>query len=356
MKKKIAKGVLAAMLGTIMLFTTACGGAGSEPKSTESTDSSSKGTKVGMVALNLGTHSYSDDVNTGLENAKEELGIEPMVLELSSITEVESGYNTLISQGCNLIVVPADEFKDAMMNVSAANPDVTFIYTNAIIEGNDSIISGDCRENESAFLGGALAAVTTKTNKIGVVLAMTTEAQTRYLNGFTAGVQAVNPDAEVQIAYTNSFSDVNLGLETASVMYEKGCDIVATYAGACNLGVFSAGEEAGEGTYCIGAATGQFDESPDKIIASVVKPIDVALVDILSQYFDGTLKGGDSWSLGLKENGVDLKWTDNSALLEQVPEESVNMIEDLKQKIIDGTIVVPSTEEELETFDYVYSK
>ena len=63
-------------------------------------------------------------------------------------------------------------------------------------------------------------------------------------------------------------------------MYSQGCDYVGCYAGACNLGVFQAAEEAGDGKYCFGAANGQFDKSYEKILASVVKPIDEAIVSM----------------------------------------------------------------------------
>jgi len=357
--KRNVKRLLAMVLGAAMLFTTACGSAAGEETKEAAAEPgveelAGTGIKVGFVVAGLGTQAFSDDVNTGLLNAKEELGIEPLVLEIANITEVENSLNTLISQGCSILVVAVEEHKDAMLNVAAANPDVTFIYLAQVLDGYDNIISMDYRDNESAFLGGALAAAMTKSEKVGVVLAMAAQSQTRYLYGFTAGARAVNPEVEVQSAYTNSFADVNVGLETANIMYQKGCDIVASYAGACNLGVFSAGEAAGEGCYCIGAATGQFDKSPEKIIASVVKPVDRSLVSILEGYFEGTIKGGDQLFLGLKENGVGLKWTTNEELFNQIPKETVELIEDIKSKVIDGTITVPGSEEELEKFDYTY--
>src|SRR5699024_3596573 len=124
------------------------------------------------------------------------------------------------------------------------------------IEGYDNIMSVAYREQEAAFLAGALGGLLTETNTLGTVLALQESVQYRYENGFKAGVQAVNPDAQVLVAFTNSYADIGKGKEVANAMYQRGADFVGTYAGACNLGVFSAAEDAGAGRYAFGAANG----------------------------------------------------------------------------------------------------
>ncbi len=70
-------------------------------------------------------------------------------------------------------------------------------------------------------------------------------------------------------------------------MFSKGADFVGTYAGATNLGVFlMLPEVACDDCYAFGAAKGQFDQSPDKIVASLVKPIDQAIVSIVKNYIE----------------------------------------------------------------------
>ena len=203
-----------------------------------------------------------------------------------------------------------------------------------------------------AFLGGALAASLSQTGKIGTVLAVQEPLQLRYQYGYMAGAKTVNPDCEVSVLFTNSYTDTNLGQESAKALYDKGADYVSCFAGACNLGVFNAAKEAGDGKYCLGAATGQFDKMPDKIVASVVKSIDVALYDMIKDYKDnGTFNGGGCTVLGLKEGGVELRYTTmNDELLNSIPEDVKASIEDLQNKIINGEITVPGTEEEYNTY------
>ena len=290
---------------------------------------------VGMIASAFGTQSYNDDVLAGMANS----------------------LRTLISQGANFIMVPSSEYKDGMLEVAAENPEVKFLYLAEAIDGGGNIMSVAYRENEAAFLGGALSGLMTKTNNVGAVMAVGETLQYRYQFGFTAGVKAVNPECEVQSAFTNSYTDVGQGSEVAKIMYNKGADIIGTYSGACNLGVFNAAKDAGEGTYCLGAANGQFDKMPDKILASVVKPADQAILSILKEYQEtGVFDTSVPMSLGLKEGGVKLLFTNNEELLKLIPDDVKSAIDDLTAKVESGEIKVPSNEEEFNSFTYQYAK
>ena len=336
------------MAGAMALSLVACGGGGSGEGG--STDDGSL--RVGLIASSMGTQSFNDDVWAGLENAEAELGISAEYIEVSEVSDAANSLHTLIAQGDTLLVVPSSEFHDAMMEVAAEYPDCDFMYLAGEETGAENVMSVEYKENEAAFLGGALAASLSQTGKIGTVLAVQEPLQLRYQYGYMAGAKTVNPDCEVSVLFTNSYTDTNLGQESAKALYDKGADYVSCFAGACNLGVFNAAKEAGDGKYCLGAATGQFDKMPDKIVASVVKSIDVALYDMIKDYKDnGTFNGGGCTVLGLKEGGVELRYTTmNDELLNSIPEDVKASIEDLQNKIINGEITVPGTEEEYNTY------
>lgn len=336
------------MAGAMALSMVACGGGGSGEG--ESADDGSL--RVGLIASSMGTQSFNDDVWAGLENAEADLGIAAEYIEVSEVSDAANSLRTLIAQGDTLLIVPSSEFHDAMMEVAAEYPDCDFMYLAGEETSAENVMSVEYKENEAAFLGGALAASLSQTGKIGTVLAVQEPLQLRYQYGYMAGAKTVNPDCEVSVLFTNSYTDTNLGQESAKALYDKGADYVSCFAGACNLGVFNAAKEAGDGKYCLGAATGQFDKMPDKIVASVVKSIDVALYDMIKDYKDnGTFNGGGCTVLGLKEGGVELRYTTmNDELLNSIPEDVKNNIEDLKNKITSGEITVPGTEEEYNTY------
>ena len=313
-------------------------------------------TKVGLIALGFGTQSFNDDILDGLKLAEQELGVGIMSLEVVEVSDTANALRTLIEQGANLLVVPTSDYRDGMETVAAEYPDASFVYLAEVItDGPANIMSIAYREHEAAFLAGAMAGLLTQSNSVGAVLAVNEAVQYRYQYGYTAGVKAVNPDCEVQVAFTNSYTDVGKGSELAGVMYNRGADYVGTYAGACNLGVFEAASQAGEGKYCFGAANGQFDQMPDKIIASVVKPVNQAIYTIIENFTQGEFDASVPFSLGLKEGGVNFLFTP-LGLYDSIPADALAAIEDLRAKVISGEIVVPGTEEAYNAFNYSYTK
>lgn len=335
--------------GAMALSLAACG---SSDAGQTGESASGDSLRVGLIASGMGTQSFNDDVWAGLEKAQTDLGISAEYIEVSEVSDAANSLRTLIAQGDTLLVVPASEFHDAMMEVAGEYPDCDFMYLAGEETGAENVMSVEYKENEAAFLGGALAASLSQTGKIGAVLAVQEPLQLRYQYGYMAGAKTIDPNCDVSVMFTNSYTDTNLGQESAKALYNQGADYVSCFAGACNLGVFNAAKEAGDGKYCLGAATGQFDKMPDKIVASVVKSIDVALYDMIQDYKDnGTFNGGSCTVLGLKEGGVELRYTTmNDNLLNSIPEDVKTTIEDLKNKIINGEITVPGTEEEYNTY------
>lgn len=369
MKKALS---LLLSLACMMTLLAGCGGT-TDPKTSTPATSPTAGTSaapegsntpaggvdaktvnVGMIASNFGTQSFNDDVKAGMDKAIAELGIQGTAIEVGEVSEAANSLRTLIAQGCNFMVVPSSEYRDAMVEVAEEYPEIKFVYLAAPEEGSENILSTNYKENEASFLAGALAAMMSQSNKIGTVLAVAEPLQKRYEAGYRAGAKTINPDCEVQVAFTNSYADVNAGHDMAEAMYKKGVDYVSCFAGACNLGVFNAAKEGGDGKFAMGAATGQFDKMPDKIIASVVKPVDVALFNLLKDYIDtGAFAGGTAITWGLAEGGVALRFTTmNDELLATIPTEVMDKITELTEKISSGEIVVPGTEEEFNSFNY----
>ena len=242
-----------------------------------------------------------------------------------------------------------------MIEVAEEYPNVKFLYLADALPGYKNIASTVYAEQEGAFLIGALAGLLTKTDNVGSVAAIKGDTvQERFTYGFTAGAKYVNPSVTVQNGYTNSYSDINKGGEIASVMYKKGADIVSTFAGACNLGVFNAANDAGDGKYCFGAAKGQFDKMPNKIIASLVKPVDQTVETVIGQYIEsGELETDDILSLGLSNNGVIVRYTNmNDELLKLITPEIQAKLDEIKADILSGKIVPPQTEQEYKDFRF----
>lgn len=348
------------LLSLLLAATTILAGCGSSDTTSTTTGTSGAGgesqvvttnsdVKLGMVSPVFGTQSYNDDILNGIVTACSEFGLDHIAMETPEVSDVPDALRTLISQGVNFLVITSSDYVDAMNQVADEYPDVKFLYTQDVLpEWHDSTLTVGFKDEEGAFLAGALAGLVTESNNVGAVLAMTDDNQFRYQFAYMAGAKYTNENVEVQTAFTNSYADVTKGQEIANIMYEKGADIVATYAGACNLGVFNAATDAGK--YAIGAANGQFENAPDRIIASVVKPIDGLIVSIVGEFLDGEFNTAEPRMLGLAEGGVELRFSTESAMDGVVADDIKAQIEEITNDINNGTIAVPKTEAEYNSF------
>jgi basic membrane protein A len=135
-----------------------------------------------------------------------------------------------------------------------------------------------------------------------------------------------------------AFADPPLGQELASSQYEQGADIIFHAAGKTGDGVFAAARQ--RKARAIGVDSDQFDAAPCCIVTSMVKRVDVAVMDVIKDVIAHKFKGGIR-ELGLAENGVTFVADEhNEGRL--LPLEVVQQVNVLRDEIIAGKIVVPS--------------
>ena len=113
-------------------------------------------------------------------------------------------------------------------------------------------------------------------------------------------------------------------------------DIIFHAAGGSGLGVFAAAQESD--FIAIGANSNQNIIDPDHIVASMLKRVDVAAYDIVKAALEGDLQVGSEKVLGLEDEGIGYT-LDGSNI--KVPEDVVEKLEEIKEKIITGEIQVP---------------
>lgn len=112
----------------------------------------------------------------------------------------------MVDQGCNVIFSTSYGFMDFTLNVAKQHPDVYFFHCSGY-KTADNMSAYFGRMYEMRYLSGIAAGLKTKSNKIGYVAAMPLPEVTRGINAFTLGVRSVNPDATVEVKWTNSWFD-----------------------------------------------------------------------------------------------------------------------------------------------------
>ena len=262
----------------------------SGPAGAEASEGKS-GNKVAYItAQRLGDDGPVDMVYRGIKAGCDEAGIEVHVVEAKK-GEYEESMQAMISEGYNLIFAVFPELLDSVKNVSKQNPDVSFIHAICATKG-DNLEGICCYEQQSSFVMGVLAAMTTKTNKVAFVGGVDNPDTHRYLDGYEEGIQYVNPDIEVQTSWIGSFEDPAKAKELALVHYQNGVDVLWGSGGKSALGLYEAAKEMGEGYYVMGCTDDNNDRLPGQVLASHYEAWDTAAKDLILDWNNGVFEPG----------------------------------------------------------------
>jgi basic membrane protein A len=339
--------------------TSVPAGGGSSPAGVSSpagggSSTSASDVKVGMAydVGGRGDKSFNDLAAAGLDKAKSDLGVQTKELAATqgeSEQAKESRLQLLAQQGYNPIVAVGFAYATAVGKVVPQFPDTHFAIvdddTNCTGDGAQPNVS--CllfSENESSFLVGVAAAQATKTKNVGFIGGVNEPLIQKFQAGFDAGVHAIDKSIKIQVKYLSQppdfsgFGDPAKGKTAALGMYNNGADVVYHAAGGSGAGLFDAAASVKH--WAIGVDSDQYQTAPANekqyILTSALKGVDTAVFNFIQTDVNGQFKAG-STRFSLKDNGVGYA-TSNPALKPFEPK-----IEEFKQKIIDGSITVPTT-------------
>jgi basic membrane protein A and related proteins len=283
-----------------------------------------------------------DDFNKGClrgaQKAASELGFQLDYVVPRTIEEFESRQRQYAEGGrYALIVCVGSTQAESLVRVAAAFPGQKWAIIDTILDDKPNIAAVSFRDEESSFLAGALAAMVTGTGRTGFIGGMDIPVIHRFLSGFRAGVEYINPDCQVLVDYVGSWSDSAAAKKLAFFQFDRGADIVYGAAGASGLGVIEAAKE--RGLYVIGVDADQRYLAPENVLVSVLKRTDTAVYSVIRDTVKGSFSLG-THRLGLKENGVGLS-LDNS--LPAVTGDMKDKINEIRANIESGEIEIPSS-------------
>jgi basic membrane protein A len=303
--------------------------------------------KVGLVfdVGGRGDKSFNDAAYAGLERAQKELGITFTTLETGEGADREAQMRQLAAGGSQLVFGVGFLFSDDIYGLAQEFPDVKFACVDYTVKEGQTLppnlVALEFKENEGSFLVGALAALLTKTGKVGFVGGMEIPLIKKFEAGYRAGVRAADPKVEVLVKYAGTtgaaFKDPTKGKELGLAEYNQGADIIFHASGSTGLGVFEAARE--KNRLAIGVDSDQQAEAPGFILTSMVKHVETAVYDTILELEQGRWQGGIR-EFGLKEDGVGWVYDDNNRAL--IPEAVKAKVDSLKAEIVAGRIVVPT--------------
>ena len=303
--------------------------------------------KVGLVfdVGGRGDKSFNDSAFRGLERAKKELGVPFEYIEPSEAADRENALRQLANGDFDLIIGIGFIFTDDINRVAQAFPKKHFACVDYAVDPKKTILPNvvalKFREQEASFLGGVIAALTSKTKTIGFVGGMDVPLIHKFEAGYKAGAAWANPKVKVLVSYAGvtpeAFKDPSKGKEIALSQYGQGADIIYHASGSTGLGVFEAARE--KHLLAMGVDSDQYHEAPGFILTSVTKNVDNAVFEAIKKDMAGKFKAGII-ELGLKEKGVDYIYNKNNKGL--IPAAARQKAEEARKIVIAGKIKVPS--------------
>ncbi len=272
-------------------------------------------------------YSYAHDLG---RQAVEEMGIQTTYLEnIPETAQFEKAVRDLIEQGYNVIYATSYGYGEYVQKLAEEYPDVYFNHATGSVTGTN-LATYMGRLYQSQYLAGIAAGYRTASNKIGYVVSFPIPEVVSQVNAFTLGVRSVNPEATVEVKWTNSWYDPVAEKTAGLELVNSGCDVIIAYLDTMNAQIAAAEK----GAYAIGCSSPGGDVLPDAYLTAPIFHWANYYTNDVQKIMDGTWTGEFQF-FGLDSGVVDIdEMTDNNA------EGAAEAVSTAKEAIIDGSLDV----------------
>lgn len=337
-------------------ITTETADATEAPENTSSEDSLKV---VYLVNGNLGDKGFYDSAASGIDKIKNLLEAETKIVEMGrDETSYEGHFLDVSEQDWDIIVAGTWSVKELTEKTAAQYPDKKYIVFDcgidraAITEGNVMGIS--YKQYEGAYLAGVLAAqmldsgdakIDAGKRTLGFVGSMDIAGINDFLVGYLEGVKSVDPEIQVLTSYVGSFEDVPKCLEMTTQIYNQGAQIVYAPASQSIIGAATAASNVDK--YLIACDqdlyTQLIDEQPEiakNVLSSTLKNVGESLLKAVAASKNNEMTFDQDYVLGLESGAIGL--AENENYIKIVPQNIIDNLNSIKDKIISGDIKVSS--------------
>ena len=290
----------------------------------------------------VGSAAYCDAFHIGVRGAEEELGI--MLTEVNGNENDPVATEMLIrdaAQNSGLVLTAGYQMGDVLARVAPEFPDVKFAIFDVVLD-IPNVASVNYKSNEGSFLVGAIAALKSESNKIGYIGGVDVPLLREFEAGYVAGIQTINPDAEISVEYISEdvtgFGQPDRAKELALAEYESGVDVIYVAAGGSGQGVLEAAQERQK--FIIWVDSNGNHLAPGIVLTSMTKEIPASVQRIIRETAEGNFMAGVRY-FGIADGGVSYAVDEHNQSL--LSDDLIATVESLKAKIIASEIVVPDT-------------
>lgn len=277
--------------------------------------------------------SFNEAAFNGMERWKKETGKNYLEFEVTNEAQREQAIRRMAERGASPIIAMSFSQASAIDKVAKDFPKLKFAIIDDVVK-QPNVQSIVFKEHEGSFLVGMMAAMASKTGKVGFVGGMDIPLIRKFQCGYEQGAKYANPKAEVFQNMTGTtgaaWNDPARGGELAKAQFARGADVIFAAAGGTGNGVYQAAKDAGK--LAIGVDSNQNHLQPGTMLTSMLKRVDVAVYNVSKNHTPGMSV------LGLKEDGVGYAVDQHNEKL--VSADMKKKVEAARADIISGKIKV----------------
>ena len=267
-------------------------------------------------------------------------GVEVVVAQGLGYGDVRPTLRELASDGASLLIAHASGYNTSAPEIAKElKVPVAIVDTPTGLEKGlvaDYTLSG----HQGAYLAGRLAAKMSRSKSVGIVVSGEPPSWNSQSAAFAQGVKAENPDVKITYAVIGpaAYSDAAGGKRVTESVIASGADIIFGQGNGSSFGMLQAVETAKNKTWFIDVIGDKTKIDKGNLLSSVVwdmVPVYTQMVEDLKADKFGT----HEYAISLKDNSVELLHT------KHIPDDVWKSLEDLRAKIIDGSVKVDRIED-----------
>lgn len=298
---------------------------------------------VGLVTniSKINDKSFNQAAWEGVFQSQKSLGALVEYIETVDSKDYDKNIATFANENYDVIITVGFGMSEATIKAAGLYPNVDFIGVDQFQDDEiPGLVGLNFPEDQAGFLVGALAAMMSKTHKIGAVCGPETVPPIwRYCEGYKAGAthaDTMNGSAtNVLIAYhdngDNAFLDAEWGAEIARSMIDQGADTIFGCGSNTGNGAIIAATKAD--AYVIGVDTDQYltlPEAAPRMLSSAIKHITPAVLELIELSKSGNFPSGNYFG------NVGLAPFHN--MESEVPAEVRGTMKEINAGLLDGSI------------------
>jgi len=330
--------VLMLVLVSIVVLVGACTAAPPAPAEPAAEEAPAEEMDAGSIAVIL-TGPWDDNSwNEAGYNAVHDLEKEGVKIAYSeNVADADVGrvLREYTDQGFEMIVAHSFSYQDPTFEVGEENADTNYAWAGGIGRTAKNVADYDQPFYEAAYPIGVLAGHMSESGVLGALYGFDIPVCHAMGEALLAGAKTVNPDATLIQTAVGDWVDVAKAKEAALAQADAGVDFWIECGEGPALGAIEAAKDAGG--YVVGYVGDMTENGPDVVLANLIWNLYPMFAQMLAETHDGSFDN-PYYRYGIADGAMLVEL--NDGLMDAIPPEAIEAMEQAMQDIADGKLEV----------------